>query len=67
MLLNIDLAAKEINKRCEERQVFNKKYHIDAINVFHNIPTDRFGKLVIEPNSREEAAYNELLEARLIR
>ena len=54
---------EKINKEHEERDRIAKKYHINAFCIFIKIPRDIFGNLIIEPGSRQEAAYNELKES----
>lgn len=65
---NFDLleTIERINKEHEERDRFAKKYHVNAICLFYKIPRDRFGRLIIEPGSKEEDAYNELKQAQII-
>ena len=57
---------ERINKEHEERDRIAKKYHVNAIAIFNKTPRDRFGRLIIEPGSKEESAYNELKQAHII-
>ena len=65
---NFDLleTIERINKEHEERDRIAKKYHVNALGLLNKIPRDRSGRLIIEPGSKEEAAYNELKEADII-
>ena len=64
---NFDLleTIERINREHEERDRIAKKYHVNAIAILSRIPRDIDGRLIIEPGSKEEKAYNELYERRI--